>query len=109
MTKPIPFKRGTTFSFVLAIPSTTVDGFFMDWGVKAQIRKQNNDNASGLIANLTTSWVDEETTRNLTVGFAMTDKWPLGIAEVDVLFTAPSGQRMRSHTLTFSIEREITQ
>mgnify|MGYP003544896685 FL=1 len=109
MTKPIPFKRGTTFSFVLEIPSTTVDGFFMDWGVKAQIRKQNNDNASGLIADLTTSWVDAETTRNLILSFSMTDKWPLGIAEVDVLYTAPSGQRMRSHTITFNIERDITQ
>lgn len=109
MTKPIPFKRGTTFSFVLEIPSTTVDGFFMDWGVKAQIRKQNNDNASGLIADLTTSWVDAETTRSLILSFSMTDKWPLGIAEVDVLYTAPSGQRMRSHTITFNIEREITQ
>lgn len=109
MSKPVPFKRGTTFSFVLAIPSTIVDGFFLDWDVKAQIRKERNNTPTGLIADLSTMWVDEETTRSLALAYSNTDGWPLGIAEVDVLFVSPTGQRLRSETMVFSIEREITQ
>lgn len=109
MSKPVPFKRGTTFSFVLDTPSSIVDGFFLDWDVKAQIRKERNNTPAGLIANLSIMWVDEETTRNLTLSYNNTDSWPLGIAEVDVLFVSPTGQRMRSETMVFSIDRQITQ
>lgn len=109
MTKPTPFKRGTAFSFVIETPSTTPDGFFMDWEVKAQIRKQNNSNPSGLIANLSTSWDDTEITRNLTISDNFTDTWPIGLAEVDVLFMSSTGQKIRSSVYTFDIIRGITQ
>ena len=107
--KPVSFKRGTTFSFVVEIPSSFEDGFLSTWLTKAQVRKERNDQQSGLIANLATFWVDQESSRQLALHHHLTDKWPLGLAEVDVLFISPEGQRMRTSTILFNIEREITR
>lgn len=107
--KPIAFKRGTTFSFVVEIPSSFEDGFFNTWVTKAQVRKERNDQESGLIANLATFWVDAQSSRQLALHHHLTDKWPLGHAEVDVLLISPEGQRLRTSTILFNIEREITR
>lgn len=52
MTKPVPFKRGSTFSFALAIPDDVPDGTFVAWKPMAQIRRARNDSSSGLIADI---------------------------------------------------------
>jgi hypothetical protein len=108
-TKPVVFKRGTTFSFVVRIPSEFEDGFFTNWVTKAQVRKEKNDQDTGLIANLATVWVDSTLSRELALHHHLTDKWPLGNAEVDVLMISPEGQRLRTSTILFNIVREITK
>lgn len=108
-TKPVPFKRGTTFSIVVPMPPEFEDGFFSTWITKAQIRKEKNSQENGLIANLATFWVDAETSRELTLQHHLTDKWPLGTAEVDVLMTSPEGQKFSTNTILINIERSITK
>ena len=39
MTKPVPFKRGSTFSFALTIPDDVPDGTFVAWKPMTQIRR----------------------------------------------------------------------
>ena len=107
--KPIPFKRGATFSFVVNIPEDVPDGYFRDWQVVSQVRRAKNDMSSGLIASLGSRWDNSATTRKLILFDAMTDRWPLGLAEVDVVFNAGTGYRVRSKTLLFNIERGITR
>lgn len=111
MTLPVytPFKRGATFSCQLLIPESVASGFFVGWLVKAQLRRKSDDSREGLIANLNPSWTDQ-TTSTLVLSALVTDSWPVGPAELDVLFVSPDGaQKIRSQTLLFDIQRGITQ
>lgn len=108
-TKPVVFKRGSTFAFAVRVPSSFEDGFFTNWVVKAQLRKEKNDQENGLIANLAPVWLDSELSRDLAIYHYLTDKWPLGIAEMDVLLISPEGQKIKTNTIVFSIERGITK
>lgn len=109
VTKPTPFKRGSTFSFQMAIPDTFAAGYFGMWRVEAQIRREGNSSPQGLIADLSTIWADPTTNMQLVVFHANTDRWPIGRAEMDILFTSGSGQKIRSKTVVFDIQRGITQ
>lgn len=105
----IKFKRGSTFSFNLLVPTDIADGYFRDWEIFSQIRKHRDDTPSGLIASLGLRWQNSTTTRRLMIFDAMTDKWPLGPADMDVVFASATGYRIRSKTVSFIIERGITR
>lgn len=109
MTKPVPFKRGSTFSFALAIPDDVPDGTFVAWKPMAQIRRARNDSSTGLIADIAVFWADPLTTRVLVFHHNVTEKWPVGEAELDVLFLSAGGQTIRSSTVLFDIQRGITK
>ncbi len=105
----ISFKRGQTFSISVAVPSIIADGALAGWIPSAQIRKANNGSPSGLITALSSYWDNPATTRNIHLYHNLTEDWPLGKAEVDVLFTSPGGEKLYSETLEFTIERGITR
>lgn len=105
---PTPFKRGQTFSFLMKIPDTIADGFLRSWLPRAQIRKARNTSADGLIADVSCFWADPKTTRYLTLHHSLTAKWPIGEAEMDVVFESASGTVIRSRTIKLQIERGIT-
>lgn len=105
---PIKFKRGSSFSISLNIPSSIANGSFYGWTTKAQIRKKDNDLPNGLIADLICRWVDPNATRTLIIENNSTDEWPICDAEFDVLFTSPNGQRVRSNTVPVIIQRGVT-
>lgn len=105
----MPFKRGTTFSYLLKIPDTVEDGFFSSWKPTAQLRREKNDSAAGLIAEFACAWDNPAIARHVLVHHNMTEKWPLGNAELDILLTSAGGQTIRSRTLLVNIQRGITR
>lgn len=104
----LPFKRGTTFSFMFAIPENIPNGFFKTWVPTAQIRKAMVSGPDGLVAKLACFWADPATTRYLIMHHSVTDKWPLGNVEMDVLFQSAAGEQIRTNTIIFNIQRGIT-
>ena len=104
----IPFKRGQTFSIIVDVPTTYVDGALIGWTVTSHLRKINDDSPTGLIAVLDSYWEDPDTTRQVHLYHNITNEWPLCVAELDVKFTSPGGEKLYSETLTFRIIRSIT-
>lgn len=105
----IDFKRGQTFSFVMGVPDNVEAGTLVHWKPSAQLRKKGNITQQGLIANINTFWADETTTQDVMFYHNNTHKWPLGLAEMDILFTSTNGETLRSDTLTFNIIAGVTQ
>lgn len=107
--RPTQFKRGSTFSFALNVPTTVATGYFRDWEVQAQIRRKGDTGTKGLIATLAHRWEDATTTRRLYVFDGLTENWPIGPAEMDILFINGSGYKLRAKTVQIEIQRGITQ
>jgi len=106
---PTIFRRGTTFSYAVNIPSAFHDGYFRLWDIKASVRKLNNETRNGLVGTLLTHWENALTTRRLIVFNGDTDQWGLGPAETDVLFISSTGYRIRTKPLFINIERGVTK
>lgn len=107
--KPYPFKQGSTFSFAMAIPEDIDDGALANWIPTAQLRRDRNNGPQGLIADINVYWDDPVTARILIIHHNVTKDWPVGLAELDILFTSASGQTIRSTTVIFDIQRSITK
>jgi len=105
----ITFKRGSTFAYRIEIPSSFKDGYFASWEPYAQLRQKRNDQEDGLIANLTAEWDSLTKTRAVLIGHPVTKHWPLGEAELDIVFVSSDGFRVTSETITVLIERGITR
>ena len=103
------FTRGQTFSFVMQLPDTIKNGFMRNYLPKAQIRKYKSNQANGLIADLNCFWADPKTTKMLTLYHNLTDNWPVGLAELDVVFEGADGTAIRSTTVVVQIVRGITR
>lgn len=108
-TTPIQFKRGSTFSRMFIIPDRFEAGFFKNWSIRAQLRKEKNDGPNGLIADIGCFWGDPKTATRVVLHHSLTDKWPLGNAEMDILFTSVDGSRVRTSTIPVIIQRGITR
>lgn len=106
---PIQFKRGSTFSLMFKIPERFDAGFFKNWAVTAQLRRAKNDSSTGLIADVSCFWGDPDTATRVVLHHMLTDRWPLGEAELDILFTSMDGSRVRSSTIPVRINRGITR
>ena len=106
---PIYFTRGSSFNVTMKIPSDIADGMFSDWTLKCQVRKLGNEMPAGFIAEVPVFWLDPATTRFVGIKHDATDSWPVGEAEFDVLFTSPSGERIYSRKIPFTIQRGVTK
>ncbi len=104
-----PFKRGSTFTFLVELPSSVTDGQFTGWTLKSQMRRQGNSTPEGLISTLTATWEDPAIAKVIRLHDAVTADWPIGVAEVDVLLTSPTGEKISSDTLYFDIMRGIPE
>lgn len=105
----INFKRGSTFSFMFAVPVEVPDGFFRNWVPKAQLRKSRSDTDRGLVADLECYWNDEVKARQIIVRQLTTDHWPLGEMELDIRLESASGEHIQTSTIIIKIERGITR
>lgn len=106
--KPIPFKRGSTFSFLFRIATYIEPNMFPGWKLTAQLRKEGSNSINSHIADINVTFADKET----TVFFAhhsLTDKWPLGYASLDIVLESPSGHRLATQTVPFHIVQDVTR
>lgn len=100
-------KRGATFDYIWPIPTEFADGFFADFTPTSQIR-----NSSGLLAQVTCTWLDPATTRNLHlfVPASATKGWKVGKYQMDVDLTRSSdGYVFTTSTIEVNIIADITQ
>ena len=109
VTPPVDFKRGATFSFMFSLPPQTGKNVFEGCRLRSQIRKARNDLPSGKIADLAVFWIDPKKSDKLVIYHGHTERWPIGLTEVDVQFITPGGIVISSKNIVFNITRSITQ
>jgi hypothetical protein len=100
------FARGASFEAVVGLPINVADNYFADWQALSQIRREGNLTKEGLIGDLTVKWIGP---RQLVLSSDDTDKWPLGMAELDILFTSNQGRRIRTKTIRVKIKAGPTR
>lgn len=100
------FARGSTFEAVVSLPLSVVDDYFLDWQPLSQIREEGNLTKTGLIGDLELKWLGP---RQFVLSSNDTDKWRLGMAEFDVLFSSRQGRRIRTKTIRIEIKAGPTQ
>lgn len=99
-------KRGDTFNFIITLPASIPDGYFLDYVPTCQIR----DLQDVLISDVDTQWIDPATTRNISLHVAATQTWPIGNAVFDVQFKRPSDNDIQSTwTKRLSIVADVTR
>ena len=104
-TNQLTHKRGDTFSVLLAMPSDSVDGYFLDFDVACQVR----DLKGILLSTAVCEWVDPATTRVLRVTVQDTQEWPIARIFTDVEFTRISdGWRTSTSTISILVVRDET-
>lgn len=113
MTYPTPdrthtHKRGASFDLLLQMPARFADGYFLGYALASQIRRVNGT----LIADIDVSWTDAasqpDATRVLRLGCLDTRNWPVGVGEIDVRLTAPTGHVLYTKTVTVYIIKSAT-
>ena len=109
MTDVATFPKGTTFTCSAFLPDTVPDGFFDGWGIKAEMRRKGNSTDIGLVAELDVEWLDPGINRQLTFYYRNTDRWPVCLVTVDVLFTNTDGEQLRTSTIEIDIQQGVTQ
>ncbi len=109
MTDVATFPKGTTFTCSAYLPDTVPDGFFDGWEIKAEMRRKGNSTDIGLVAELDVEWLDPGINRQLTFYYRNTDHWPVCTVVVDVLFTNPQGEQLRTSAIEIDIQRGVTQ
>jgi len=100
------FSRGASFEAILSLPTSIAENYFALWTPTSQIRQAGKLTVEGLIGNLTFSWLDG---RKFMLVSNDTASWPLGAAELDVLFTEPNtGRKIRTKKLYIDIQHGVT-
>ena len=95
---PKEFIRGQTMEFIMELPPEVPANFFrgyvaaetpVETTLACQLRRLENASESGLIATLLVTWEDAAGTKLRFKSLADddTNQWPLGPAELDVVFT----------------------
>lgn len=79
--------RGTTFQLILRLPSKYADGAFYGYALRSQVRTEANQ----LVADLDAQWMDSPACKNISLRFADTSNWPVGLLVSDVKLFDPLG------------------
>lgn len=95
------FARGSSFEAVMSLPESVQEDYFAEWQALSQIREEGNLTAEGIIGDLSLKWLGP---RQFILSSDETDKWKLGMAEFDVLFSSKQGRRIRTKTLRILIK-----
>lgn len=95
------FARGSSFEAVMSLPQSVQEDYFAEWQALSQIREEGNLTKEGILGELDLKWLGP---RQFVLSSDDTDKWPLGMAEFDVLFSSKQGRRIRTKTLRILIK-----
>ncbi len=101
------FSRGSSFEAIMSLPASIDENYFQLWIATSQLRQYGKITKTGFIADLDFTWIDGW---KFILTSDETDKWPLGEAELDVLFTHPTtGRRIRTKKLRIKIKHGVTE
>lgn len=106
----IPIRQ--SFSVIVSVTTTLPASNFADWLVHSQIRKMNNNQPSGLIADLQVSPIqtNEPNELQFLIYHEDTSAWPIGLAEIDLAFVHPqSGHTLMTQRRAVEITRSVTK
>ena len=101
------FAKGSTFEAVMSLPESVQDNYFQGWQVLSQIRRAGQLTKEGIFAEFDFKWLGN-VHRQFVLSTDDTDKWPLGLAEFDVLFTSNTGRRIRTKTVQIKITAGVS-
>jgi hypothetical protein len=109
----IRFKRGDKFKYVgtaSAVINGTAIRDFTGWTLEAQLRRKAD---GSLILQCDIYWIDAATGKFVvdtgTSPIDLSLSWPLGLAEFDIRFTSPTGERTSTDTVSFLIAAGVTR
>lgn len=102
------FARGASFEAVMSLPINIPADYFVTWQALCQLRQAGHATPDGFIADIDFGWVAGEPNK-FTLTQHDTDKWPLGMAELDVLFVHSTGRRIRTKTLVIKIRDGVSK
>lgn len=100
------FFRGASFEAVMRLPPNIEENYFAEWYALSQIRREGKLTKDGIIGELDFKWIGPN---EFLLSSNETDKWPLGMAEFDVLFSSKQGRRIRTKTLRVMIRDGVTK
>ena len=106
----IPVRR--SFSLIVAVETTLPAASFADWTVQAQLRKANNNQPSGLLAELAVYPAESDNPTQLLflLYHEDTTNWPVGLVELDLAFTHPVNPHVvMTQCRTIEITRSVTR
>lgn len=107
MSNTFQHKRGDTFDLsgpVQVTDSGAEVSDFTGWGIACQLRRPDGV----LVATLQASWLNP-IARLMRVRATNTAAWPLGMVEMDVQLTTPTGDVVSTPTERFEVVREVTR
>lgn len=99
------FARGSTFEAVMSLPESVPEDYFLNWQPLSQIRRAGQLTKAGMIGEFDFKWLGP---REFSLTTDDTDRWPLGVAEFDVLFTSTTGRRIRTKTVQIKITAGVS-
>ena len=110
----VRFKRGGTFQFAGQV---TVNGAVQDmtgWTITSQLRRYDQDaqtsqQVGDLISAIPASFTDAVNAVMVLGSNMDTSAWPLGPAIIDLVFTAPGGNRIITNSEEVLIVERATQ
>lgn len=124
---PRTFVRGQDLEFLMELPSEIPAGYFVSndgvtdvaTTLAAELRRLENAGVDGLLGNLNPAWEPgtEATKIRFKVASALTEAWPLGPVEFDVVFVRTSTviatqvatvKKFRSCPVRFTVTDGIT-
>lgn len=98
-------KRGASFNREMTLPVEPFpDGYFAGWTVSSQARTLKGE----LVADMTCTWLDPVTTRQLVLSVADTSAWPLGPIAIDVRFEH-AGEVLYTNTAELRVVDRVTR
>ena len=106
----IPVRR--SFSLIVSVDTTLPAVSFVNWTIQAQLRKANNNQPSGLLAELEVYPTASEDPNQLIflLYHADTSSWPVGLVELDLAFIHPEGDHtIMTQRRTIEITRSVTR
>ena len=107
----VRFKRGASFRYAGIAKINGVVQDMTGWTLECQIRQytMSTRTIGALIATLPAGFLNPVTATIFVGDNSSTVAWPLGAAVIDLVYTAPGGQRIKTPSEIVYIEEGVTQ
>lgn len=107
----VRFKRGAAFKYAGVAKVNGVVQDMTGWSIACQIRVYDPSTRvfGALIADIPSGFLDAVNGVVYVGDLTSTVAWPLGFAAIDLVYTAPGGQPIKTNSVVIYIEEGATQ